>query len=373
MTDRILIFDRAVANHYASGLAAGLRAHGARVTIAGPARTPGVAGIYPRSGVAGQKLAKLADGALGAARLLGVLARERPTVLHFQWATAPNALLARTLRPLLRARIVYTVHNPVPRGSAERWQRRLVERADALIVHGPLLRAQVCERYPGSDARLATVPIGNYELAATRTPRERACRELGLDPDVPVIAFVGQIVPRKGVDTLVDAFAQHCNRGGGGTLVIAGPLYAGDPSAWRDTLGEHAARLHLEVADGDLPDALIDRVVSAATVVALPFHEASQSATVLLAMTHGRCIVSTALGEIGATLATTGITVPPRDADALADALAIADDPARADALGARARERALAEFDWHDLAQRTLAVYASAGSRATATMAEPA
>lgn len=54
-----------------------------------------------------------------------------------------------------------------------------------------------------------------------------------------------------------------------------------------------------------------------------------------------------------------GLLVPPRDAPALARAIArLQDDPALAHRLGAAARAKALAEFDERIVIARTLAVY---------------
>ena len=114
-------------------------------------------------------------------------------------------------------------------------------------------------------------------------------------------------------------------------------------------------------------------MTSAATQVVLPFHEASQSGSVIYAMTHGRCVVTTPLGELPATIGQNGLLVPPGDRDALADALQIAVvDPEMCDRLGRAAREYGLAELDWTHIAGLTRNVYESAlASRTSATGAQ--
>ena len=108
-----------------------------------------------------------------------------------------------------------------------------------------------------------------------------------------------------------------------------------------------------------VPAAEIDLAISAANRVVLPFHEATQSGSLLYAMTHGRCVVTTNVGEIPATISDFGILVPPRDPEALADALDLAvSDPARCDEIGAAARLYVLKEFDWVRIASRTVAAY---------------
>jgi starch synthase len=56
----------------------------------------------------------------------------------------------------------------------------------------------------------------------------------------------------------------------------------------------------------------------------------------------------------------TGLLVPADDPAALAEALnAVIADPARADAMGAAGRKRAVAEFGWDAIAAQTAALYA--------------
>jgi glycosyltransferase involved in cell wall biosynthesis len=61
----------------------------------------------------------------------------------------------------------------------------------------------------------------------------------------------------------------------------------------------------------------------------------------------------------------TGLIVPPRDDAALAAAVnALVRDPHRAAGLGARGRERAVAEFSWARIAAQTAELYARLAGR---------
>ena len=57
----------------------------------------------------------------------------------------------------------------------------------------------------------------------------------GIAPDEPLILFLSRLIPRKGADTLIEAFAQTCEQSG--RLVIAGP--EGEPG-YRAYLEKHA-------------------------------------------------------------------------------------------------------------------------------------
>ena len=78
-----------------------------------------------------------------------------------------------------------------------------------------------------------------------------------------------------------------------------------------------------------------------ADVVALPYVEASQSGVLNVAAAFGKPVVVTDVGELRATVEPNGLglVVPPRDPQALAEALErLAAEPRLAAALGARAR-----------------------------------
>jgi glycosyltransferase involved in cell wall biosynthesis len=72
-------------------------------------------------------------------------------------------------------------------------------------------RDRVVVRYNGVDLKeFLTLP-----------PRGTFRTEWALPPDEPIVLFLGRVIPRKGVDLLIDAFASACPEQG--RLVIAGP------------------------------------------------------------------------------------------------------------------------------------------------------
>jgi glycosyltransferase involved in cell wall biosynthesis len=371
---RVLMLDRGVANPYSRGLVGGLRSIGADVVLAGPAgfEDENVVPVFSRAGVPGQKVSKGLDGVVGVGNLARVLAELRPNVLHFQWGTFHNYAMARTLRPLTSAALVFTVHNPTARDTGYRWQPSMIALADALICHGAALQDELERNHPETAGRISVVRHGNYAHAVQRFSRDEARMRLGLPLDGPVYAFFGQLLERKGVDTLLQAFRRHCEAGRPGTLVLAGAAYGVDLEKLRGLVSGYEDRVAWLTRERDLPAEELDLVVSAATMVVLPFHAATQSGSAVYAMTHGRCVVSTEVGELPALLGGRGLVVPPRDDEALAGALALAvDDPARVEELAARGRSFVESELDWTVLAAQTLRVYAQAIGRRNCSILE--
>ena len=149
-----------------------------------------------------------------------------------------------------------------------------------------------------------------------------------------------------------------------GILVVAGAAYGIDEEMLRHRLDPYLGRVRWMTGADQLPAEHLDLVVSAATQVVLPFEETASavSGSLLFSMTHGRCIVTTDVGENKSTLSGHGLIVPPRDADAVADELELAvSDPDSCDRIGQEVRAHVLDKFDWGRVAALTLRAYAAA------------
>lgn len=205
-------------------------------------------------------------------------------------------------------------------------------------LRGLAPEADVTLLYHGVDARLFTPP-------PARPPRD------GSDPGDPVrLLAVARAMPKKGLDTLLDALARlpadlawRFDHVGGGPLLeelraraerlgIAGKIgwHGGQPQPRVIELMREADLLALPAriaADGDrdgLPNVLLEAMAVELAVVATPISAIPE------AIEDGR----------------TGLLVPPDDAEALANALLrLARDPALRRRLGTAARATVLARF----------------------------
>ncbi|MEU9832102.1 glycosyltransferase [Streptosporangium sp. NPDC048047] len=226
-----------------------------------------------------------------------------------------------------------------------------------------------------ADAVIATCADEVAELARMRTP-ERAVRvvpcgvdltaftpdgpgaDLGPLASGPVLLAIGRPVPRKGVETTIRALRQVPDA----TLVVAGGS-SGEPEPARLA---RIARMY-GVADrvrfiGRVTREDVPALMRAAdAVVSVPWYEPFGMVP-LEAMACGTPVVASAVGGHLDTVVpgVTGLLVPPRDPVALGRALReLLAHPARLDAYGAAAAERARSGYGWDEVAGRTLAVYA--------------
>lgn len=206
------------------------------------------------------------------------------------------------------------------------------------------------------------------------TPHDRhiACRELGLPTSRRLVAFTGQVIPRKGVADLLHAWAQlHTTLQSQTTLAIVGDDLGGE-GRYRREMEQLSSRLGIDVLfPGFRRD--IPRWMTAADVVVLPSHEEPLGLTVMEAMAHGRVAIGSRVGGIPEMIEheRTGLLVDPGQPDQLAAALRrMLTDPAVED-WATRARQRFEEHFSIDTQVHRMVELYRQwVGSQATSQCA---
>jgi glycosyltransferase involved in cell wall biosynthesis len=211
--------------------------------------------------------------------------------------------------------------------------------------------------------RRPIVVVPNGADAEVFLPREAgvARRRIGIPEDGPVISYVGKLVPRKGVDTLIEAMGiLSAREGGAPRLVMAGI------GGMREGLEERAAELG--VADritwlGKVPHDDVGWVMSTGDVFVLPSLSEGLPTVVCEAMACGLPVVATAVDGTPEIVddPATGLLVQPHDAQGLAAALGrVLDDPVLRATMGAEALRRSEADYTWAANARRMEDVYAA-------------
>lgn len=300
--------------------------------------------------------------------------RLRPELVHAHfWMSGRAALVARELSGVP---VVQTFHalGTVKRrhqGSADtsppqrlEVERHLALNADAVVATCSDEIAELLA-LDAPATRLHVVPCG-VDLSAFGPAGPTAPRTAR-----PRIVAASRLVPRKGLDTLVEALAQVPEAE---LLVAGGPEWvdlADDPEAQR--LQEVAAAHG--VADRMLMLGRLDRAEmasvfrSADVVASVPWYEPF-GIVPLEAMACATPVVVSAVGGMLDTVAdgVSGLHVPPRDPAALASALCrVLAAPGLRARLGEGARQRA-GRYSWSRVAADTEAVYEWVVSPATAS-----
>lgn len=246
-------------------------------------------------------------------------------------------------------------------------EERLVREADRVIAECPQDEHDLSHLYGADPARLACVPCGFDPHEFWPVEKAEARAALGLPQNEPIILQLGRMVPRKGVDNVIRAFARL--RGGGvraHLVVVGGESRDPDPK-----LTPEIGRLQrLAKAEGVTDgltftgsrgrDELRAYYGAADVFVSTPWYEPF-GITPIEAMACGTPVIGSRVGGIQFTVADgkTGFLVPPKDPDALALKLReLLVNPRLARRLSAGAIKRANTQFTWESVAQRLADVF---------------
>ena len=257
-------------------------------------------------------------------------------------------------------------------------ERTAYESAAAIIAVSHGMRADILRSYPQIDPDRVRVVHNGIDSELWSPQRDDAVlAQHGIDPDRPSVVFVGRITRQKGLPYLLRAVEQLPPE-------VQVVLCAGAPDTpeIKVEVEDLIAGLRQD-RDGVvwiaemLPRADVIAILTAGTVFVCPSVYEPLGIVNLEAMACGLPVVGTATGGIPEVVADgeTGWLVPieqvqdgtgtPVDPDRYVADLAAAlteavSDPARARQRGEAGRQRAVAEFSWTSIAERTLEVYRS-------------
>jgi glycosyltransferase involved in cell wall biosynthesis len=232
------------------------------------------------------------------------------------------------------------------------------------------------------DRVIATCPDEAFELRGLGVNRRHiSIAPCGVDtdvftPDGPArtrgrrlrLATIGRLVPRKGIDTIIEALARLAQEGRTDIelLVVGGSLakdrVASDPEVRRlRALAESLGVAGQVIFTGQVPrEGMPELMRSLDVVVCCPWYEPF-GIVPLEAMASGVPTVVAAVGGLAETTVdgVTGLHVPPKDSAALAAAIGrLADDPQLRSRLGEAGVQRARSRYTWDRIAADTERIY---------------
>jgi glycosyltransferase involved in cell wall biosynthesis len=356
---RVLLVSTAYIDPANRGKPRALAARGLEVTVAVPQRwREPTLGLWLESswerthGVEIFPVPVRAAGDPAAARFRGraisALVRDkRPDVVQIE--EEPDGLLAARVVKAARAHRVpivsFTAANtPAPGVFARLRRRRALRRSAGVLAASGDAAALV--RADAGDRPLRVLPqLG----AAVPTVPEH------LPHDGLVVGYMGRLVSRRGLDTLLAALA--VNRGERWQLIVVGDGPDRERLEALATDWRLAARVRWT---GSLPPARIGALWPELDVLVLPSRPEAAwrepTAHVLVeAMAHEVAVIGTDTGVIPETIGDAGVVVPAADHTALAAALTRLADPGVRRPLAQAGRARVMQQYSDDAVAERTM------------------
>jgi len=275
-----------------------------------------------------------------------------PDVVHLQ----QGHMWFNLFLPRLRYPFVLTIHDWQPHPGDKlsqktpRWVSNIAyRRADRMIVHTEHVKRLILAKHLIAPEHLYVIP--HIKLGQETDQQEAFETE-------NTVLFFGRIWEYKGLEYLIRAEPLITAEVPDAKIVIAGT--GEDFSRYRRMMvhPENFVVHNRQVSDSDRAE-----LFRKASVVALPYIEATQSGVVPLAYTFGKPVVATTVGGLPEAVddGRTGFCVPPRDESALARAIVrLLKDPALRKELGANGNRVINTECSPAMIAKSTLEVYRS-------------
>jgi glycosyltransferase involved in cell wall biosynthesis len=286
--------------------------------------------------------------------------RHRSRVLHVQCVSTNGYYAVRAARRL-RLPLVVSMQGELTMDAAQIYQRsaamrrswrRVVAAADVVTGCSQQVVDEAVACYGDGLAPKVRVVRNGVDLEAVRAaePFGRAR---------PYVLGVGRLVPQKGFDVLIAAFAQLADAHPDIDLVIAGEgaeRAALDAQVARSGLGRRVELV------GGVPAAHVFRLFRGARGFVLSSRHEPQGLVVIEAMAAGVPVLATRVGGVPETV-DDGVNGLLTDVDAGSMAAALRrllDEPERAQARAARAAID-VEDYDWRRVTDRFEACYADA------------
>lgn len=219
-------------------------------------------------------------------------------------------------------------------------EQHILEQADCVVATSPQEREHL-RSLVSEQGCIEIIPCGTDISNFRLLPRLEARAELGFQANDQVVLYVGRFDPRKGIETLVRAFAQLQHGQEGSTsysasnvlnpknlrLVIVG----GSDATQAD--GQEQRRIEQLVRDmgiaeqtqfvGRIGHERLPLYYTAADVCVIPSHYEPFGLVAIEAMACGTPVVASDVGGLKFTVVPeeTGLLVPPQDTNAFAQAM----------------------------------------------------
>lgn len=280
--------------------------------------------------------------------------KDGPDVIHYH-AEGPCVPLALAKRAGIRT--VATIHGldwqrakwgRLASTYIKMGEKTAATKADGLIVLSEGVRRYFMEAY-GREA----VFIPNGVDAKEALPASIIKERWNLEKD-SYLLYLGRLVPEKRPELLIEAFrALDTNK----RLVIAGGC--SDTSAYEKELRAAAQGDDRIVFTGFVTGEPLVELYSNCYAYVLPSDVEGMPMSLLEAMAHGRCCVTSDIPECADVLAGNGVTFEKGSADSLRSVLRdLLADSDRGRVLGAAAKAHVKKIYNWDSVVERTLELY---------------
>jgi glycosyltransferase involved in cell wall biosynthesis len=291
-----------------------------------------------------------------------------PDIIHVTTGLFPHVKLFAWLHDISEAAPLIVTKHEVPSDPfslsrppvfAEQLLNTAIPKPDVekVIVHTENQKKALAGHGCDSD-RIEVIPHGAYSVFGDH-------EDIDVQPEPNTVLFFGNVVPPKGIDTIVEAIPKVKREIPDVKLIVAGDGRI--PPKSKSTIEEHPE--NFEIHNYFIPNEEVKEFFTRTEIVALPYRNQGgtkgHSGALATAYSFGKPIVSSSAGDFPRLVGETdcGIVVPPEDPVRLADAVqrVLINSEAK-ERMAANSRQMA-EMLSWENIAERHLELYADVSS----------
>ncbi len=198
-----------------------------------------------------------------------------------------------------KTKIVGLIHNMIPHEPTildKLFPGYFVKSMDGFVAMAESVANDI-NHFDKNKKPKAVSPHPIYDHYGAALSKEEACIKLGLNEKINYVLFFGFIRQYKGLDLLLDAFADERFSGLPVKLIVAGEFYE-DSKAYLDQIEQLKLSDKVELHTVFIPDSEVKNYFSVADLVAQPYRTATQSGVSQIAYHFEKPMLVTNVGGL---------------------------------------------------------------------------
>ena len=220
-------------------------------------------------------------------------------VIFAYWMSFFAPCYGSIARQIKNAKCIALIHNMMPHESSllDKWLTPFfVKSMDGFVALSKSVMDEVARLDKDAKPK-AWAPHPIYDHYGTREPRETALEHLGLDKSFRYMLFFGLVRAYKGLDWLLEAFADERLRAYPLKLIVAGEFYD-DKAPYLEKLKSHGLQDKVVIVDQFVPDDKVKDYFNACDIVVQPYKSATQSGVTQVAYHFEKPMLVTNVGGL---------------------------------------------------------------------------
>lgn len=233
--------------------------------------------------------------------------------------------IARVIKRNRHTKCIGLIHNMIPHEKSildKMFPPYFVKAMDGIVALSKSVLNDIATVDKQNKPRVFT-PHPLYDHFGEIVSRDEAIRHLNLDPNYRYFLFFGLVRAYKGLDLLIDAFADARLRKFPVKLIVAGEFYE-DPKPFLEQIEKYGLQDSVIIQNQYISDADVKYYFNTSDIVVQPYKSATQSGVTQIAYHFEKPMLVTNVGGLGEIIPNgiAGYVVEPNPssiADALVD------------------------------------------------------